>query len=150
MKFYHLRVSIIGIPRVYRIIAASENCTFDDLHESIFDAFDRFDPHLYSFYITRSDTKNISSIWQAPEITCPQNVENGVGSGNHRMNTFNTTIADVKLAQKDVFHYLFDFGDSWWHRIRVQSVTEMTAVGKQIELIKSVGESPPQYAEYDD
>jgi len=49
MRIYQLRVSIIGIPKLYRIIEASENCTFDDLHDVIFDAFNRFDDHLYPF-----------------------------------------------------------------------------------------------------
>jgi len=49
MRIYQFRVSIIGIPNLYRIIEASENCTFDNLHEAIFQAFDRFDEHLYSF-----------------------------------------------------------------------------------------------------
>ena len=75
MKIYQFRVSIIGIPRVYRVIEVTDNCTFDDLHETIFNAFDRYDPHLYSFFITKEDTKNIQSIFDAPEIPHPQNVE---------------------------------------------------------------------------
>ncbi|HEU19161.1 MAG TPA: hypothetical protein ENO00_07260, partial [Deltaproteobacteria bacterium] len=63
MKMYQFRISIIGIPNLYRIIEASENCTFDDFHEAIFQAFDRFDEHLYSFFITRKDTKNIRDIY---------------------------------------------------------------------------------------
>jgi len=48
MNLYRLRVSIMGIPKVYRIIEVAGNCTFDDLQEAIFEAFDRYDPHLYS------------------------------------------------------------------------------------------------------
>ena len=50
MKIYQFRVSIIGIPNLYRTIEVSENCTFDDLHDAIFQAFDRYDSHLYSFF----------------------------------------------------------------------------------------------------
>ena len=53
MRIYQFRVSIIGIPKLYRIFEASENCTFDDFHDAIFKAFDRYDDHLYSFFITR-------------------------------------------------------------------------------------------------
>jgi len=59
MKDYQFRVSIIGIPKLYRIIELSENCTFDNFHLAIFDAFDRYDPHLYSFFITKADTRNM-------------------------------------------------------------------------------------------
>ena len=150
MRVYQLRVSIIGIPKLYRVIEASENCTFDDLHETIFDAFNRYDPHLYSFFITKKDTKNVHSIYEAPEITHPQNVEDLFGFGRKKKSTAKTRVGDVDLEEKDVFHYLFDFGDVWWHRIRVQSIKETNLSKKSIKIIKSVGESPPQYPDYDD
>lgn len=150
MRVYQLRVSIIGIPKIYRIIEASENCTFDDLHETIFDAFNRYDPHLYSFFITKKDTKNVHSIYEAPEITHPQNVEDIFGFGRKKQSTAKTRIGDVDLEEKDVFHYLFDFGDDWWHRIRVQSIKETNLKNKSIKIMKVIGESPPQYPDYDD
>lgn len=87
MRVYQLRVSIIGTPKIYIIIEASENCTFDDLHETIFHAFNRYDPHLYSFFITKKDTKNVHSIYEAPEITHPQNVEDIMGFGRKKKST---------------------------------------------------------------
>ena len=150
MKIYQFRVSIIGIPKLYRIIEASENCTFDDFHGAIFQAFDRFDEHIYSFFITRKDTKNVRSIYDAPEITHPMSVEDIMGFGRKKKSTTKTIIGDVGLNEKDVFHYLFDFGDDWWHRIKVQSVNTTKPNKKHIKLIKSVGESPPQYPDYDD
>lgn len=150
MRIYQFRVSIIGIPRLYRVIEVSDNCTFDDLHDAIFQAFDRYDYHLYSFFITRKDTKNIRRIYDSPEITHPQNVEDLMGYAERKNSTAETQIGDVGLNENDVFHYLFDFGDDWWHRIKVQKINETTSKTKHIELVKSVGESPPQYPDYDD
>jgi len=150
MKLYQLKISIIGIPKLYRIIEASGNCTFDDLHEKIFEAFNRFDPHLYSFFITKSDTKNVHSIMKALEITHPKNTEDFMGFGKKKMSTANTKIDTAQLDEKDVFHYLFDFGDDWWHRILVQSIKKSERKGEIIKIVKAVGESPPQYPEYDD
>ena len=150
MRIYQFRVSIIGIPKVYRTIEVSENCTFDELHGVIFQAFDRFEGHLYSFFITGKDTKNIGDIYDAPEITHPMNVEDIMGFGETKKSTDKTRIADVALKEKDFFHYLFDFGDEWWHRIKVQNVSETKSKKKQIKLVKSVGESPPQYPDYDE
>jgi len=62
MKIYQFRTSIMGIPKLFRIIEASGNCNFDDFHDAIFLAFGRYDHHLYSFFITRNDTKNMRSI----------------------------------------------------------------------------------------
>jgi len=145
MRIYQFRISIIGFTKLYRIIEASENCTFDDFHNAIFQAFDRYDYHLYSFFITGKDTKNMRSICASPEITHPQNLEDIMGSGKRKKSTSKTRIGDVGLNEIDIFHYLFDFGDDWWHRIKVQNIHETTSKKKHIKLIKSVGESPPQY-----
>jgi hypothetical protein len=150
MRIYTLRVSIIGIPKLYRIIEASGNCTFDDLHAAIFEAYDRFDYHLYSFFITREDTSILRTIYAAPEITHPDNVQPSFGSTKKRKSSEKTRIGTVGLNEGDVFHYLFDFGDDWWHRIRVQKIFENQSKGKHMVLIKSVGASPPQYPEYDE
>jgi hypothetical protein len=150
MRIYQFRVSIMGIPNLYRIIEASENCTFDDFHDAIFQAFDRFEEHLYSFFITRKDTNNTGAIYNAPEITHPMSVEHTMDFGRRRKSTARTRIGDIGLNEKDVFHYLFDFGDDWWHRIKVQSINETKSKKKHIKLIKTVGESPPQYPDYDE
>lgn len=150
MKIYKFRISLIGLPKLHRIIEASENCTFDDFHDVIFEAFDRYDHHLYSFFITQKDTTNIRAIYDAPQITHPMNMEDIMGFEKIKQSTAETRIGDVGLNEKDVFHYLFDFGDDWWHRIRVQKIYETRFNKKHIKLIKSVGEPPPQYMEYDD
>lgn len=150
MKTYRFRVSIIGIPRLYRIIEASEDCTFDDFHDAIFHAFERFDEHLYSFFITRKDTRDSQTIYDAPEITHPMNAKNLTRFEKKKKSASSIQIGDVGLKEKDVFHYLFDFGDDWWHRIMVQNISETMPKKKHIKLIKSVGESPPQYPEFDE
>lgn len=150
MKMYRFKVSIVGITNLHRVIEASGNCTFDDLHDAIFEAFDQYDEHLYSFFITKSDSKSRRSIVQAPEITHPEAMEDFMGFGKKTRSTAITTIDDVKLEVKDVFHYLFDFGDDWWHRIRVESITESSSGKKSVRIVKSVGQSPPQYPEYVD
>ena len=150
MKLYRLKVSIIGIPRLYRLIDISSSATLEDLHEAIFDAFNRYDPHLYSFFMTRQDTKNVRTIYNAPETTHPQNVQAAMGFGPSRRSAAKTRLGDLDLAEKEVFHYLFDFGDDWWHRIRVERITEVPGRTKTITLVKRVGASPPQYPEYDE
>ena len=150
MRIYQFRVSLPGIPKLYRLIEVSDNCTFDDFHEAIFRAFDRYDSHLYSFFLTGKDTTNTRVIYNSPEITHPVNVENEFDFGKSKRSSAKTKIRDVGFHEKDVFHYLFDFGDDWWHRIRVQSISETESKKKHSRLIKSVGESPPQYPDYDE
>ena len=150
MSYYRLKVSIFGIPKLYRLIDISGNNTLEDLHEAIFAAFDRYDPHLYSFFITRKDTKSIRTIYNAPEITHPQNTEDFMGFGPPRRSAAETCVGELDLAEKDVFHYLFDFGDDWWHRIRVERILKASGKAKLVKLVKAVGASPEQYPDYDD
>lgn len=152
MKIYQFKVSIIGIPKLYRTIEVSENCTFDDFHEAIFEAFDRYDEHLYSFFITGKDTKNIRTIIDSPEITHPYNLESKINFGEPKDSKSSTQIqiSDVNLKKKDIIHYLFDFGDEWWHRIRVENILETKSRKRIAHIIKAVGEAPPQYPDYDE
>lgn len=57
MEIYKIKISIIGIPKFYAILEVTDNSSFKELHESIFEAFNRDEEHLYSFYITKKDTK---------------------------------------------------------------------------------------------
>ena len=150
MPYYRLKVSILGIPKLYRLIDISGNNTLEDLHEAIFAAFDRYDPHLYSFFITLKDTKSIRTIYDAPEITHPQNTEDFMGLGPPKRSAAKTRVADLDLAEKDIFHYLFDFGDDWWHRIRVEKIFDAAGKSQLVKVVKAVGPSPAQYPDYDD
>jgi hypothetical protein len=148
MRVYRFKVSIIGVSGLYRIIEATENCTFNDLHEAIFQAFDKYDPHLYSFFITKEDTKSLPKIFASPEITHPKNVQKILGIESKCESACQTLITYAGLEEKDIFHYLFDFGDDWWHRIKVQKVTEISRRTKYIRIIRSMGVPPPQYPDY--
>ena len=151
MKLYRLRVSIMGIPKLHRIIEVTGNCTFEDLHDKIFEAFERYDPHLYSFYLTKEETKSKVKIWESPEITHPQNTLSDVWDEKKEKEFADEVkIEEANLQPKDVFFYLFDFGDDWWHRIRVQTVKDIIGNKKSIKIIKSVGEAPPQYPDHED
>ena len=150
MKIYQINVSLVDVPRLYRTFEATANATFAALHQAIFDAFERFDPHMYSFFITKQDTKNTHTILSAPEITHPENTEDFTGAGPPKPSAVATTLAAADLAAKDVFHYLFDFGDSWWHRLQVEAVMESPGQASYIKLIDAEGIAPPQYPEYEE
>ncbi len=54
ITMYRFKVSLIGpheqpIGKLHRIIDVAGNAPFVVLHELIFEAFDRFDPHLFKF-----------------------------------------------------------------------------------------------------
>ena len=52
MIVYSFKVALFYEKRIYRQIDILGSQTLEDFHNVIFRAFDRFDEHLYSFYIT--------------------------------------------------------------------------------------------------
>ncbi len=120
-KVYVFKVALKGAKRIWRRIALRSDQTLNDLHEAIFDAFDRYDEHLYSFYIPPLESQGRARLREATEYTHPYAAEEpGPFSDDPINNAAETTIDDLKLVKGQRFDYLFDFGDSWWHEITVE------------------------------
>ena len=143
-QVYVLKVALMGAKRIWRKIAIREDQTLDDLHEAIFSAFDRYDEHLYSFYTPLQKTSSIRKIYESPEYTVPMAIDK-----YRSRNAKNTTLKELKLKPKQVFYYIFDFGDSWWHEITVDSIRPADKK-RYPALVDIKGESPPQYPDYDE
>lgn len=61
-----------------------------------------------------------------------------------------TTIDDLKLTVDRAFGYAFDFGDDWQHQINVEAIEPAPATSKYPKVIKRLGDSPPQYPDWDE
>ena len=64
--------------------------------------------------------------------------------------TTETTIDDMGLKVGRRFGYWFDFGDDWHHQINVEAISDAPPKGKYPRVTKRVGESPPQYIDWDE
>lgn len=122
--------------------------TLDDLHEAIYDAFDRYDEHLYSFYFPPFNVKKIAKtkLHDCVEYGCPTLCDcDDPFSEPDLPNAVEATLISLKLKPKQIFFYLFDFGDEWWHEITVEAVDAPVEKGKYPRVVDTRGESPPQY-----
>jgi hypothetical protein len=128
-------------PVVSRTIQIRGDQTLEDLHEAIFAAYDRSDEHLYEFQFgkrpqdpkARRYTMTVSSdfdMWDDDEPA---------GAAEE------TTIESLGLKTRAKFYYWFDFGDDWWHEVRVKAVDKEVPPGKYPKVTERVGASPPQY-----
>ena len=72
------------------------------------------------------------------------------GTSKPAGNVKRTSIGSLGLKKGDAFGYWFDFGDNWWHQINVMDVEEKAGRGKYPKITKRVGESPPQYVDWDE
>jgi len=155
-RVYTLQVFLIGGPitkafagkEISRTIQIRGDQTLQTLHQAIFQAFDRFEEHFYEFQIGGKGPHDPKAqryvLSGAFEVEREEHGEGPAGVVTQ------TTVGSLGLKVGQAFGYWFDFGDDWWHQINVIARGEPGRGGRYPKAIKRVGESPPQYAEWDE
>ena len=127
-------------PVISRTIQIRGDQTLDDLHNAIFDAFDRFDEHLYQFEVGGRKPMDLNSEkYVHPMAEMPD-----------AWPSTEFAIDALMLEPQQRIFYWFDFGDDWWHWIDVTAVSSTIPPGTYPKVIGRVGKSPPQYLSYDE
>jgi hypothetical protein len=146
-----LKVALVGRKSIWRKIALPANKTLDDLHEFIYDAFDRDDEHLYSFYFPPPGAKfNYRKIRDYLEYTHPYALD-GDFCESEAEDAARAKLSSLGLKPKQKFYYLFDFGDEWWHEISVEEIDAARVKGQKYPgIVEKKGKSPPQYPDCDE
>ncbi|AMV29589.1 Plasmid pRiA4b ORF-3-like protein [Gemmata sp. SH-PL17] len=129
---------------VVRTIEIRGDQTLDALHEAIFDAFDREDAHMYEFQFGKGPMDP-----KGPRYVMPEAGNDGLDPAPAGFTT-ETTLDDLGLKVGRQFGYWFDFGDDWHHQIGVVEIADKVPKGKFPRVTKRVGESPPQYIDWDE
>jgi hypothetical protein len=153
---YTLQVFITGGPMTEEFIEANDTIsrtieirgdqTLERLHEAIFQAFDRFDEHMYEFQFGKGphdpegDRYTGAAIAQDPFD--PDAKPAGIVES--------TRIEKLGLEAGQSFGYWFDFGDDWYHKIDVLAIGEAEPGVKYPRVTDRTGDSPPQYVDWDD
>jgi hypothetical protein len=156
VRLYTLEVFLIGgpitegfaekNPVVSRTIQVRGDQTLEDLHRAIFDAFGRWEEHMYEFQFGEGPMDP-----KGARYVLPGAFETGRGEENSPAGRVDrATIDSLGLEVGRSFGYWFDFGDDWWHQIDVEAIGDGVPGGKYPKVTKRVGESPPQYAEEDE
>ncbi|MBI2961586.1 MAG: plasmid pRiA4b ORF-3 family protein [Betaproteobacteria bacterium] len=155
-RLYTLEVALISGPvtrsfarknrTISRTLQACGGHTLGDLHGAIFDAFDRYEEHLYEFQIGG----RLPMDPEAKRYGPPMAMIDAFGEADGSADAEKTTLDSLGLKTGDAFGYWFDFGDDWWHQIRVLSIAEGAQRAGRPKVTGKVGESPPQYADPDE
>ena len=127
-------------PLISRTIQIRGDQTLEDLHNIIFEAFDREDDHLYEFQMGGKGPMDPES----KKYVTPMERGDPFGNCDPAGVVNRTTIGSLGIKVNESFGYWFDFGDDWWHQINVVAIDENSS-GKYPRVVKRVGESPPQY-----
>ncbi|MGC8640812.1 MAG: IS1096 element passenger TnpR family protein [Isosphaeraceae bacterium] len=121
---------------IYRVIEIRGDQTLEQLHQAIFEAYDRFDQHAYEFQLGKRPFDSDGPNYGTAESTLRKK-----SGGDART----TTLDDLNLKQQRAFGYWFDFGDDWYHQVQVERIEQAIPTVTYPRVIKRVGKSPPQY-----
>ena len=179
MTVYRFRVLLLPNPalefepdtEVWRDIEITGSATLTELHEAIFDAFERYDTHAYEF-LTRDEHGIALRSYAHPQMysgdeswppmtdeqverfleqVIPDDEPEEAKAKFRRIrqnppeegNAAETTIDDLDLDPAQSMFYEFDFGDGWEHHIEIREISEGSR--DHSKLVNTQGDSPPQY-----
>lgn len=144
MNIYRLRVELTQTPYdegegTWRVIEIKGSQTLHQLHRAIFKAFDRWEHHLYSFYLSRNRRDHTR------EYASPDYFEDEEWEEDLPQDAGSAKLDSLGLAVRSKFDYIFDYGDGWEHRLTVLDISDETPVGRYPRIVERHGASPPQY-----
>src|SRR5713226_9374396 len=102
-------------PVVSRTIEIWADQTLADLQMAIFKAFDRAEQHMYEFQVGGKGP-------QDPQAQCyvlPMAMKDTFGGSKPAGDVTRTRLGSLGFKVDDAFGYWFDFGDDWWHQIKI-------------------------------
>lgn len=137
VEIYTFKVSLKESPRVWRKIEIKGSQTLHNLHKAIFKAYERYDEHLYAFFLSNKPWDKLS------EYGLPHPESDAKDAKR-------TRIGSLDLKPKKSFLYLFDFGDKWWHSVQLLSIRQGEPKGRYPRVVESRGESPAQYPDIEE
>jgi hypothetical protein len=153
MNIYTLEVFLIGgpvtkefarkNPVISRTMEVRGDQSLEKLHDAIFKAFNREDQHLYEFQFGGKGPNDPKA--RRYGLNMPFD-EESKKQGDVRK----TKIDDLNLKKDEAFGYWFYFGDDWWHQINVVSIEKRNLKGRYPKITKRIGQSPPQYIDFDE
>ena len=147
-RLYDLKVTLVRGPvhagaleeEISRTIQIRGDLRLADLHDAIFDAFDREEEHMYEFVFGEDEKSG-----HPDRYTRGADLDAEPGRPKAAGDVAETTIASLRLKLQDQFQYAFDFGDTWVHTVQVVAFEKGSGFASSPAVIHRVGESPAQY-----
>jgi hypothetical protein len=144
---YVIKVVLKYDDAIWRRIEISSTQTLEDLHWAIFDAFDRYDEHLYAFSFPAPGYRSRAALREAPQYVHPAAFD----PHQERMHDASESpLHEMALRRGRKFDYEFDFGETWWHSITFEGERPSEPKAKYPRVVESKGKSPPQYPDLDE
>ena len=124
-----LHISLEEIkPDIWRRFAVSDNISLYEFHETIQTVMGWTNSHLYSFIIKKTEYTNKETIEETGRGKIAKSV----------------SLRSLKLKKGDTFSYIYDFGDDWHHRLKVESVSNPDPEVKYPVCMDGARSCPPE------
>ena len=132
---FQLKVQLNNVknPTVWRRIRMPADFTFYDFHEVIQMAFGWTNSHLFMF--------SPNGFGSSLVITDTQYNDDDYGKGR-RLDADSVTLSEIFKTEKQHFSYIYDFGDSWEHKITLEKIIEEPSYFP--DCIGGKGKCPPE------
>lgn len=128
-QVYQLRIDIADIrPPIWRRILVRGNATLNRLHAIIQELFNWEGYHLHEFEI------------MGVEYTDDPESQAEFGMRSEKR----VRLEELGLSAGVTFTYLYDFGDSWYHQIKVEKVLPPDAEGRYPVCLTGKRAGPPE------
>lgn len=120
---------------ISRVIEIRGDQTLEQLHQAIFQAYDRREENPYEFQFGKRPFDPNGLNYGPPDPSGPRGRH-----GDARTKSLN----DLDLEPERVFGYWFGDDERWYHQIQVERVEQAIPTVHYPRVVKRVGKSPPQ------
>ncbi len=145
---YVLKADLVGFSGAKRTIAVRSDQTLVSVHRALQAAFDWDDDHLYSFWLDGKFWSPAGDEYTHPWHAAEPNPLSAFAIGAAPRSA-EISLDRLELKEGQRIAYLFDFGDEWRVRLTVRLITADDGQPYP-RLLESVGDAPPQYADYEE
>jgi len=146
---FDFRVALVGAPEIWRRIRLQAHRSLWALHEAIYGAYDRVDDHMFCFYLTQPGRRGRAALRDAIEYAHPYTVEDAPKFGaKPPLYATQAVLGDLGLRPRRKFYYLWDFGDEWWHTVKVEKVYTIMPPGPNQLVLEKHGKSPNEFEQW--
>lgn len=148
MKTYIFKIKLLNDKKIVREIEVLENTNLYKLAEVIVGAYGFNFDHTFGFFSTiTTDWPLMAKSEKMYELFADMK-DQGI-EPNGAKSVKKTNLGDVWENTGDKMMMLFDYGDDWRFVVELVGVGDKTAKTKYPRVLKSVGDAPEQYPDWE-
>ncbi len=137
---YRVRVDLDGAkPPIWRRLDIRSDLTLDVVHQVLQTAFEWSDSHLHRFSVGGHPFDRHSQLF-----LCPFDVEEGAEEDEGGIPTGEVRLDQVVQEPGDVVRYVYDYGDSWEHTLRLEKVLPGSTDAPAATCVDGRRAAPPE------